>query len=43
MGNNTKKKVRSLPPLGKESKSKGKKKPEVGFWTILIFTISTAG
>jgi len=28
MGNNTKKKVRSLPPLGKESKSKGKKKPE---------------
>ena len=29
MGNNTKKKVRSLPPLGKDSKSKGKKKSEV--------------
>jgi len=28
MGNNAKKKVRSLPPLGKESKSRGKKKPE---------------
>jgi len=30
MGNNTKKKVRSLPPLGKESKSRGKKKSEGG-------------
>ena len=31
MGNNTKKKVRSLPPLGKEAKSKGKKKHEVRY------------
>ena len=29
MGNNTKKKVRSLPPLGKETRSRSKKKNEV--------------
>lgn len=34
MGNNAKKKVRSLPPLGKESKSRGKKKPEVSFQQV---------
>ena len=39
MGNNTKKKVRSLPPLGKESKSKGKKKPEVGLEHNLNHTL----
>ena len=28
MGNNAKKKVRSLPPLGKESKSRGRRRNE---------------